>query len=516
MKKKLFSLLILALGFNTFAQQYKIENVEYITDGITRKYVLETKIKIDKDRLFESEEELINYIEDYKKQVSNTRIFESVEFEHKTSELDENNIYKVCITVKTKDSLHFLVVPYPSFNSNTGFKFKLKAKDTNFLGSMETMSSDLNFAIETEEEKQAEYKVGFNIDFQTPFKIKPFDVVWDNNYDFSYTIGKNSPEWNLKSGLNFRLPLKKVSINLDFYQSFIRNFDYEDKKINDKTVHYGDGTYFVEYVQLSIPFVLQEIENWGKVYYKPYVNITYNWDLNGIHPDNTDLHSPLLSFGQNISTSRIDWDGNFRNGLSISLSQTFEYNFYKNDFIPGINGELQIFKSLKYLGINSKIQAFAYLNGTNKIGGSLRGIRDDQYFSRESGYSYFYACETPAALVFNFDLPIKLFAIDWTTLSLFNKVSFLRYFNFEMQLSPFVDIGIFHNKANDNSFHIKDGFYGAGAEVLVFPQKWKGMIVRASLGCDVGRLLLKNKLNMSWRDQSISKYELSIGIGLHY
>ena len=57
--------------------------------------------------------------------------------------------------------------------------------------------------------------------------------------------------------------------------------------------------------------------------------------------------------------------------------------------------------------------------------------------------------------------------------------------------------------------------YAGGLEVLVFPQKWKGMTVRASLGVDLGRLLLKGKINQDWRD-SVSKYELTIGLGLHY
>ena len=41
------------------------------------------------------------------------------------------------------------------------------------------------------------------------------------------------------------------------------------------------------------------------------------------------------------------------------------------------------------------------------------------------------------------------------------------------------------------------------------------MTVRASLGVDLGRLLLKGKINQDWRD-SVSKYELTIGLGLHY
>ena len=123
-------------------------------------------------------------------------------------------------------------MPYPSFNSNTGFKFKLKAKDTNFLGSMESMSGDFNFAIDTKENKTPEYKFGFNIDFDTPFKLGVFEVNWINSHELYYTIGENTPEWDLKTGLEFVLPLEKCSLNFNFYQSFIRNLDYEENIIN--------------------------------------------------------------------------------------------------------------------------------------------------------------------------------------------------------------------------------------------------------------------------------------------
>lgn len=516
MKKKFLGIIFMSTVFYCFSTNYyKITNVIYDLQGQTREYVLNTKVKIDKEKIFESEDSLINYIEDYKQRLDNTRNFEKINVDFSVSEPNEDNICDVELIVTTKDSFHFLAMPYPSFNSNTGFKFKLKAKDTNFLGSMESMSGDFNFAIDTKENKTPEYKFGFNIDFDTPFKLGVFEVNWINSHELYYTIGENTPEWNLKTGLEFVLPLEKCSLNFNFYQSFIRNLDYEEKDINGEVIHYGDGTYFIEKAEFSIPFIIQDIEKWGKIYYKPYINIIWNWDFDGIHPENNDLTSPSMSIGQTISTSRIDWIENFRNGLSIKLTQSFSYNFYKNDFIPGIQGELQGFKSLKYIGLCTDIYAFAYLNGTEKIGERLRGIRDDQYFSFESGKSNLYACETPAAVVFNFDLPIKLFATDWSKVPLFNKFSFMKYFNFELQISPFFDFAITHNKATNSSFSLKDGFYAGGLEVLVFPQKWKGMTVRASLGVDLGRYVLKNKINQDWRD-SVSKYELSIGLGLHY
>ena len=84
-----------------------------------------------------------------------------------------------------------------------------------------------------------------------------------------------------------------------------------------------------------------------------------------------------------------------------------------------------------------------------------------------------------------------------------------------MQLSPFIDFALANNKATGTSFSPKDGFYTAGLEMIVFPESWKSIQVRASVGFDVGSYLLKNQLNMNWRSD-VSPYEVSVGIGLHY
>ena len=112
------------------------------------------------------------------------------------------------------------------------------------------------------------------------------------------------------------------------------------------------------------------------------------------------------------------------------------------------------------------------------------------------------------ALILNFDLPVHIFTTNFTK-------SFLRYFNFDFQLSPFFDMALCYNKINQTYFNLKDGFYGAGLEVIVYPLKWSGITVRGSVGIDVGRKFFANQINTDWR-QNVSKKEFSIGFGLHY
>ena len=88
----------------------------------------------------------------------------------------------------------------------------------------------------------------------------------------------------------------------------------------------------------------------------------------------------------------------------------------------------------------------------------------------------------------------------------------IKYFNFDLQVSPFFDMSLGYNKITQKWFHPKDGFYAGGVEFLVYPLKWSSITVRASLGVD-----LKGASHEANFLEGISKNkEIFIGIGLHY
>ncbi len=88
--------------------------------------------------------------------------------------------------------------------------------------------------------------------------------------------------------------------------------------------------------------------------------------------------------------------------------------------------------------------------------------------------------------------------------------------NFELQASPFIDIALTRNRVANTIFKLQDGFYSGGIEVLIYPLKWKSFVVRTSLGFDLGKFFFEDKLNISWRDVSVSPYEIYFGLGLNY
>ena len=62
-------------------------------------------------------------------------------------------------------------------------------------------------------------------------------------------------------------------------------------------------------------------------------------------------------------------------------------------------------------------------------------------------------------------------------------------------MSPFFDAALCYNKITKKYFDLKDGFYGAGLEMIVYPVKWSGITIRASVGIDVGRKFFSNYIN---------------------
>lgn len=542
MKKIISSLIFFLVFANLFASTYVIKDVEYNIIGSTREYALKTKVPIDFKRKFKNENELMTYIKDVKRQIENTRNFDSVDVDFTvlnnneeqllstetenaaTEEEKQNNKYDVILKITVDDSFHLIATPYPKYSSGDSLSISIKAKDTNFLGSMETLTADGNFKVELDENDNPDaYLLGLGFDFETPFQMGQFDAVWGNKIEFSYTFGESTPEWDLDTNLELTKKFDKFSFVTKFSQIFNRDLDYEEEELNGETVHYGDGTYFGEKIDFSIPITIQEIDNWGKIYYTPFFEGTYYWDFDGINDKNEDLRGPSISFGQTLSTGRVNWIENFRNGLEASITSSFGYNFAVYDFIPSISGELKAYKAFNRFAFCADIYGFAKMNGTYSFGDRLRGIRTDQYFSNdvyekdEDFPKTYKSTKSTAGLIINIDVPIRICRIYWEQVPVIQKIKFAKYFDMEVQLSPFVDLALFHNKGADSTFNPKDGFFSGGLEAIVYPLRWKGIQVRGSFGVDLSRKMPKASsfFNQDWRDNTKS-YEISIGIGLHY
>lgn len=519
MKKILLLSFSLLISTFLFAADYQIVKVEYNLNPsswtflpTTKQFALENNVPVDKNKKFATKEALENYITDYKQRLTNTRAFDDFTVEYTVKESKEIN--EVTLNITTTDTVHLLAVPYPKYDSNSGAVLKLKAKDYNFLGTMNTMSSDLNIKYDTSDDKN-EFSVGFNFDFDYPFQAGIFNATWVNSYSFDYIFGKNVPEWSGKTGLKFELPKNRYSLVFEAYQSAAYELDYSK---------YDDDFYFNEYLAFSVPVTLGEIPNFSKITTTPSISYSQNWDFDGIDPANTSLSSPNFGFGNTISAGRVNWHDNIRTGLTGSFTTAASYNLQRKMFYPYISSEITAFKAvtmfdsvnfLNRFGICADLYAFYYFTDRDNIyassdgasiGSRLRGIKDSQDFDGQPELGD--CTTTPSAIVLNLDFPYHIFSTNFTK-------GFLRHFNFDFQISPFFDMAWTYNKSTKKYFDWKDGFYAGGLEVLVYPRKWSSFVVRGSIGYDLGRRLFSDYLNTEWRE-NVSLREISIGIGLQY
>ncbi len=522
MKKILAVLLSFCVSITfIYSEKYRISEGNYTTEGkfklaTTKPYILDMKYPLDKKTIF-TEDQLNSYISNYSQELKNSRFFQEIsvdyeltgETERKTIKDVEEEITLVKVNVSVVDSNHFLLIPYATLKddlSETKLTPKIKAKDTNFLGSMNPLNAEFNIEIfKKSNEGFWKFKPGINISYDYPFKAGPVDLTWVNAYALDFTFGENTPEWQIKTGLKASLPINKVTLVLEGYQYFYRENDY---------ITYNDEVYFANEAQFSTPVTLYRFKNFSNLTYTPYVNFLYNYDINSINPNNDNLVSPIINFGHQISNSKIDWFDNFRKGYSYTLKNTWPYNFYTRDWYPSISFEGLLFQYYKledrnYLdkvGFAVDFYAFHYFDfGSQrypsansgygeKIGPRLRGVTDDSYFGNQK-----IPYTTSTAVVINIDLPINIISTNF-------KHDII---NFDMQFSPFMDIAIYRDRALPLQ---TDSVICAGMEVLVYPKKWSSFTIRASIGFDLKKAISENNMIKGlWHNK-----EFSIGLGLHY
>ncbi len=550
LKRCIFASLFLStMAFTSFAEGYRIVDIEYTTEGKTKAEALDRNLALNKHKVYNTKEDFETFISDLQNRLDSERIFKSATVEASYGEEDSEGVVGVTLHISTKDSSSFFLLPYPKYKSDdgkfpSGLTAKIKLKDYNFLGLMETLNIEVTGQISTEDDT-TEHEFGLGVSYDYPFDVDPFQLTWENEFSIDYTIEESAPEFEFSTGLDIVLPFDVFSLDLDLKQSITRENDYEE---------YSDTVYMTESEEFSIPITVGEIENWGNVTYSPFVASEQYWDKDGISINNSDLRGIRVEFGHKISSSRIDWKGNFRSGASVAVTQSYTYNTYEKALTPYYSGDLEIFMASKYAGLAMRFYTFQYLQtyGNNNIVGTkitdeLRGIRDqkfDEDYWEEGEESEVYqaspyALKTPAALIFNFDFPIKIFYLDWYAMreSIIEnflvpvlhtshdplimkpfKLGLLKKLNFELQLSPFVDVGLLYNRATNKLYSLRDGFYSGGLEMLVYPKHWRSVIGRLSFGVDIGRKIFKNKLDLDtdWRRTSTATWELTIGLGLHY
>src|SRR5574344_182936 len=258
--KRVLTICLTSLFLISFAaaKEYRMSSVQYVCSGITKANALQRVVPIDTKRVFSSYEALDAYITDIVQQLENLRLLDNINSEYVCQD-EVDNISPVTLTIKVDDSKHFLALPKLSYDSNSGSELKLKMKDTNFLGLLNTLNFDFNGQLAQETESDTpDVVLGINFDYDYPFQIFTLQNTWNNDFSFNWTLGNSKPEFSYKTGLTVNIPLGQHYLEASFKQSIIREEDYEP---------YGDELYAVEAAKISLPLTIGLINNTTKVQY---------------------------------------------------------------------------------------------------------------------------------------------------------------------------------------------------------------------------------------------------------
>ncbi|MGP1444887.1 MAG: hypothetical protein ACTTJ8_06365 [Treponema sp.] len=536
-------------------ERYQITAVQYAIKGLTREYPLSRAVPIDTARIFELEDKLQQYITELEQRFKNIRSIESAVITVDYGVPTTDGLIPVTLTVTVVDTWNFIAVPYPSFDSNTGLQLKLKLQDFNFLGTLQPLKADIVYQ-STETDKQV---FSSTLNFSLPFRAGIFDMAWGSSFGLTY-VYQELPKITLSSGLEAAYRVNKhFSLRFGMVPELIINdrsssntadavstklpsqpvdptgttsspntatdavpalsqrtpdeeMDDTKSKTVDKQepavlgyVYPHDRYYFKTSFYMRTPVNITQLKHFGSLIWTPSMSIAGNWAFDGIQAENLKVWT--FGWGHTLSFGKVNWIGNFRKGLSVLFDNTYSYRFYKAKkmaigFAASTAGYYPFFDRF---GVYGRAQLFYHLFNveTLQAGAALRGILNKRL-------------STDTGIAFNIDLPIRIASFDFQEIT---GVSWVRFFNCDVHLVPFLDIALVHDTKTGRYYHPADGWYAGGMEVIVYPQKMRSIYVRASLGFDLAELKNVpgfNKIGGRAKRDGEPISEIFIGIGVHY
>ena len=476
---------------------FVINSFDYKLKGRTRVYALEKKIDLVTGEEITGYSNFERYIQNKKQLLINERVLkDNIIIEYTIEEAREDGKYPVNLTIIAEDTWNIMALPYPKYDTNSGFELTVKIRDYNFLGTMTPLRLDVGYIYD--EEKRHIFKS--LIDADIPFKL--FGLYWTVDFDnyFNYQPNKDFHYYYANhTGLFVDIPIGRTTLNIGFSEYIVFN---EENSNNDKDLtskNFQEGLYMSSRPEISwkIPtgFKLGE---YRELTYTPKISAAFNHEILPWTLLETKK-GPFLTFSHLLMIERIDWIGNFKKGYTASINNSFNFNFFY------MSTDRQPFASQEYFTSYLDVNAAAYFIFTdflgfytrfkyrhwfNSYGDSagdvLRGFRDSYI---KSDYM----------ISLNIDIPIRVLKVR---LSEWFKTNF-KAFDCDIQISPTIDAAVYQEHTGDA---LGPGYFilAAGAEMIVYPLATRSMFMRISFAYG---LLSPEKLK---------GYELFIGMELHY
>jgi hypothetical protein len=474
---------------------YVIRDIEFDITGRSLPFALMYNGKLKKGEEITGRANLEFYIHDRTQRLVNQRVLkEDARIDYTIGEAESNGKVPVDLLVTVNDSWNIMVFPKPLWDANSGLDITLKGRDYNFFGTMTPLRVDLGYSLNTDQESN----FNFLIDTDIPFEALGFNwsINFDNevNYTWQESLGyKNS------SGVAVEVPFNTTTFIFDI-SHYISWYPKTSKHFRTEFGDYFEG--LVNTAEFSsswkIPTGLK-VFDYGELTYQPKISEEISYNPGNYDPHYFDylLKGPFTDLSQSLGFDRVDWIGNYRRGIDVYFTNSNEFNhnreIWNNRYSVDARG---YFILTDFLGLSTRLLWRQWFYNfpeehVEDAGDVLRGILDDDIWADRM-------------LSLNLELPFKVFTArpsDW-----FNK-SKMRIFNFEMYLSPMLDIGLVHLPGNLNDQPILKMYYTGGMEALIFPEFMRSLYLRVSAGIDLEEWLKNGKL---------TKSELFIGLGHFY
>lgn len=486
-----------------------IDNIDFKIKGRTRPYALIRYCDLNVGEEIHGIEKLEKYIKDKTQLLINQRVLSTAKIEYTIGEVRPDEKYPVDMVVTAEDTWNIIAVPYPKYDSNTGFELILKARDYNFFGTMNPLRLDIGY----KNDQRGKDALIIELESDTPFVL--FGYNWNfylNNY-FNYRPDVEEPfYYKNATGLSMQLPFKATTFTFGVEESLYLNYEHPDSQKPYYTSDFQKGLFMQSkaYSSWKIPTGINVFDK-GELTYN--VNLSYvithgftAWPLAEY------LRGSSINMSHSFGFSKIDWVGNYRKGHYAYLSNGNSYSFYNLQ-----HGDDPLYSSFyimnknhfiisDFFGISTFFQYRQWFyhepDYYDKAADALRGILDN---SITANYM----------LSLNLDFPLRVlrfYPSEWF------KTKKLKFFDFEMHLSPIIDMALYHDPKTNTSFNFKNMLVSGGGEIILFPAFMRSLYLRLSFAWNI-----IEQFSPTGRKSSKFPYipignnrEIFIGIGHHY
>ena len=464
---------------------YVIDDFEFDITGRSRPSAIIRRVEFKKGEEIHGRANLEEYVRDKTQLLINERVLkDNAEITYTIGEQRPDGSYPVTLGIKVEDSWNIIALPRPQYSTSSGFDIVIKARDYNFLGTMNPLRIDLGYIYDEN------YRSSFllEVDSSIPFRAYGYDWTFKFVNLFNYRPYLEKPFYYRNvTGMSMDMPFEATTFTFGFEESLSLNEENSDSN-KDAYGEIQNGMYMTSrvYIAWKIP-TGKQISRFGELTYTPDVSATFNHELPGWALQDIRM-GPYMSFGHSLGFERIDWHANYREGLSVSAGNSFNYDFFRfNNTDDPLSATIRLratrhFIVSKFLGISTRLLYRHWFYNdppyNDEAADSIRGIADK-------------AISAKYMASLNMDFPFRV--LLFTPSQWFNTQK-LRFFDLEFQLSPIIDLAMYNDPKNNVSFHPKNFLASGGLELIIFSSFMRNLYARFSFAWNLREVISSKSL----------------------